>query len=126
MAMSEESEKRMAAQIAKIMALICLRNTKLEDLHSGRVPTTKTGDFSDVMVVDANGNKIPWNKVSRCNNDEMRDLMREIVNRLYTFHLKGNEPDFRKEVNKWASYAEKWDEPELDDFYVQKQWKEKE
>ena len=123
MAMSQESEKRMAADMAKIMTMICVRNTRLENLHAGIVPTSNTGDFSDVMVVDADGNKIPWNDVSHFDDNEMRELIREIVNRLYTFHLKGNDPDFRNVINKWAPIAQKWDEPELDDFYVQKQWK---
>jgi hypothetical protein len=124
MAMSQESEKRMAADMAKIMAMICVRNTRLENLHAGIVPTSNTGDFSDVMVVDADGNKIPWNDVSHFDDNEMRELIREIVNRFYTFHLKGNDPDFRKVINKWAPIAQKWDEPELDDFYVQKQCEE--
>ena len=124
MAMSQESEKRMAADMAKIMTMICVRNTRLENLHAGIVPTSNTGDFSDVMVVDAGGNKIPWNDVSHFDDNEMRELIREIVNRFYTFHLKGNDPDFRKVINKWAPIAQKWDEPELDDFYVQKQCEE--
>ena len=122
MAMSQESEKRMAADMAKIMAMLCVRNTRLENIHTGIVPASNTGDFSDVMVVDADDNKIPWNDVSHFDDNEMRELIREIVNRLYTFHLKGNDPDFRKLINKWAPIAKKWDEPELDDFYVQKQW----
>ena len=122
MAMSQESEKRMAADMAKIMAMLCVRNTRLENIHTGIVPASNTGDFSDVMVVDADDNKIPWNDVSHFDDNEMRELIREIVNRLYTFHLKGNDPDFRKLINKWAPIAQKWDEPELDGFYVQKQW----
>jgi hypothetical protein len=31
-----------------------------------------TGDGSDVFVVDADGNKIPWNKVSRISQEEMK------------------------------------------------------
>ena len=125
MAKSQEIEKRMAADMAKIMTMICVRNTRLENLHAGIVPTSNTGDFSDVMVVDADGNKIPWTDVSHFDDNEMRELIREIVNRLYTFHLKGNDPYFRKVINKWAPIAQKWDEPEIDDFYVQKQWEDK-
>ena len=105
--------------MAKIMTMICVRNTRLENLHAGIVPTSNTGDFSDVMVVDADGNKIPWNDVSHFDDNEMRELIREIVNRLYTFHLKGNDPDFSKLINKWAPIAQKWDEPEVDEFYLE-------
>ena len=37
------------------------------------------------MVVDADGRRIPWPEVSRFDDDEMRYLMREIVNKIYTF-----------------------------------------
>ena len=45
----------MVANLARIMAMMCVRNTKLEDLHAGVVPVSKTGDFSDVVVIDADG-----------------------------------------------------------------------
>ncbi len=48
--MKEADEKRIAARLAKLMAIICVRNTRIEDLHSGTVPVTHTGDFSDVSA----------------------------------------------------------------------------
>ncbi|MFT3691273.1 hypothetical protein [Paenirhodobacter sp.] len=49
--MKRMNEER-ATALAKGMAMICVRNTIREDLHAGRVPITKTGDFSDVHVID--------------------------------------------------------------------------
>jgi hypothetical protein len=112
--MKKEAEKRIAAKLAKAMAMICMRNTLLEDLHAGPGPVTRTGDYSDVEVLDADGNRIPWSEVSRINDDEMRDLMRQIVNRLYTFHLSSDDPGLRSEIDRWMTVAGKWDEPELD------------
>lgn len=112
--MNENDEKRIAANLAKAMAMICVRNSKLEDLHAGPVPVTRTGDYSDVMVLDAGGNRIPWTDVSRIDDDEMRDLMRQIVNRIYTFYLKSDEPGLHAEVDRWMSVVGKWDEPEID------------
>ncbi len=112
--MNMDAEKRIAAQLAKAMAMICVRNTLLEDLHAGPGPVTRTGDYSDVVVQDADGNRIPWSEVSRINDDEMRDLMRQIVNRLYTFHLNSEDPGLRSEIDRWMTVAGKWDEPELD------------
>ena len=64
----------------------------LEDMHAGIVPVTRTGDFSDVTVVDADGRRIPWPEVSHFDDEAMRDLMRDIVDRLYVFegycHIK--------------------------------------
>ena len=116
--MNKKGEKRIAVSIAKIMTMMCVRNTKLETIHAGVVPISKTGDFSDVMVVDADGREIPWTEVSHFDDDTMRDLMRQIVNRLYTFQLKTDDPHFQKLIDRWASVAEKWDDPELDEFFL--------
>lgn len=112
--MNEDDEKRIAAKLARIMAMLCVRNTQLEMLHSGLAPVTRTGDYSDVFVVDADGRRIPWVEVSRIDDAEMRALMREIVNRLYTFHLKANDPKLQAQIERWMSVATKWDEPEID------------
>ena len=85
--MSENSnpDVQLASLLVSTMALLCVRNTALEDIHAGRVPVTRTGDYSDVTVVDADGRRIPWPQVSHFDDDAMRDLMREIVDKLYTF-----------------------------------------
>ena len=83
------------------MATICDRNSMLEDLHAGPVPVTKTGDYSDVFVIDADGNRIPWGSVSRLDDDEMRDLMRQVVKRLYAFQTCFAEPQFQAGIDKW-------------------------
>ena len=112
--MNEEAEKRIAAKLAKAMAILCVRNSRLEDLHAGTVPVTKTGDWSDVLVLDADGNRIPWRDVSRIDDDEMQALMRDVVNRLYTFQLHAGNPVMQAEIEKWLSVAGKWDEPQID------------
>jgi hypothetical protein len=96
------------------MAMICVRNSSLEDLHAGQVPTTRTGDYSDVFVVDADDRRIPWSDVSRIDDDEMRALMRDVVNRLYTFHLCAEEPGLQAAITRWMAVASRWDEPALD------------
>ena len=93
--MTNDLERKIASVLSKAMALICVRNTCLETLHAGPGVVSLTGDYSDVIVTDANGREIPWSEVSRISDDEMRDLMREIVNRLYTFQLRVGEQEFR-------------------------------
>ena len=112
--MNKDAEKRIAAKLAKTMAMLCVRNTQLEAIHAGKTPVTKTGDWSDVTVVDADGNRIPWTGVSHISDDEMRNLMRDIVNRIYTFHLCADEPGLQAEIERWMEVAAKWDEPEID------------
>jgi hypothetical protein len=61
-------------RLAKVMALQCFRNTHLENLHAGMSPSSETGDFSDVKVVSPYG-EIPWTRVSRFDDHEMKELM---------------------------------------------------
>ena len=58
--MNGADEKRIAAKLAKTLAMLCVRNTALEGLHAGTTPVSKTGDYSDVVVIDAEGREIPW------------------------------------------------------------------
>lgn len=112
--MKKHDEKRIAAKLAKTMALLCVRNTHLETVHAGKTPITRTGDWSDVTVVDADGKQIPWTEVSHVSDHEMRNLMRDIINRIYTFHLCANDPRLQAEIDRWMAVAETRDEPELD------------
>ena len=96
------------------MAMMCVRNTELENIHAGLTPVTRTGDYSDVKVIDADGREIPWPEVSHFDDDAMRDLMRQVVNRLYSFQLLAGDPGFQEWMARWETVARKWDEPELD------------
>ena len=116
--MNENDEERIAAHLAKAMAMMCVRNTELEDIHAGLTPVTRTGDYSDVTVVDADGRRLPWPDVSHFDNDTMRDLMRQVVNRLYTFHLLAGDPRIQDSIARWETVARKWDEPELDEGFL--------
>jgi hypothetical protein len=71
-------------RLAKHMVLQCFRNSRLEDLHAGISPSSAAGDFFDVQVSSPYGT-IPWPEVSRFNDDEMKDLMIDVVNRAYRF-----------------------------------------
>src|SRR5215469_1920374 len=71
-------------RLAKYMVLQCFRNSVLEDLHAGVSPSSAAGDYSDVTVSSPYG-VIPWNKVSRFNDDEMKRLMIDVVDRAYRF-----------------------------------------
>jgi hypothetical protein len=71
-------------RLAKYMVLQCFRNSMLEDLHAGTSPSSASGDYFDVTVSSPYG-VIPWAKVSRLNDDEMKRLMIDVVNRAYRF-----------------------------------------
>ena len=112
--MNRDDEKRIAARMAKTLAMMCVRNTGLETLHSGVVPVTQTGDYSDVRVIDADGREIAWNDVSHLDDDQMRALMKEIVNRVYTFYISIDDEEFRDRIDRWAWLTDCWDEPDSD------------
>src|SRR5213596_3794070 len=84
-----------ATKLAQMLAFHCVRNSYLEDLHAGIFPSSQTGDYTDVKVVSPYG-EIAWNQLGRISDEEMKPLMEEIVDRLYTFLvllLEGGEPD---------------------------------
>ena len=109
--------------LIRFIADKAIRNS-LEDLHSGIFPSTKTGDYSDVKVITPYG-EIPWNKLSRFNDKELRELMLEIETKLHnTFSslipkliLNSDGPDslmeklekiYEKGVS-WDVCKEEWD-----------------
>lgn len=84
----------------------CVRNTFLEALHSGMVPDSATGDYSDVKVVTPFG-EIPWSQLSRISDAEMKQLMIEITNKVYTFLTY-------PEDLATLGPASRWNKPEID------------
>jgi len=111
------NRKEMTAQkLAKLFVSVCFRNTFLEDLHAGFGPFSKTGDYSDVKVVTPD-REIPWSNLSRISDEEMKKLMKECVDKMYTMLVRifeeGDEDFLRLcvEQNKKALYE--WDEPKI-------------
>ena len=71
-------------RLAKYLVLQCVRNSQLEDLHAGIAPSSATGDYADVIVTSPFGT-IPWPRVSRLNDEEMKQLVIDVVDRTYQF-----------------------------------------
>ncbi|MDF0543765.1 hypothetical protein PX699_15545 [Sphingobium sp. H39-3-25] len=84
----------------------CVRNTFLEDLHAGTVPDSASGDYSDVKVVTPFG-EIPWTRLSRISDVEMKTLMIEITNKVFTFLT------YAEELGALEGAA-RWNRPEID------------
>jgi hypothetical protein len=88
-----------------------VRNTSLKSLHAGTLPSSNVPDYSDVKVVSPYG-EIPWNHLSRISDDEMRLLMKEVVNKIYSVLLRMDDPEFIKRLNRFGKLmAYNWDEP---------------
>jgi hypothetical protein len=119
------SGKKAKSEFSKIMAAACVRRGYLEKLHCGITPVTRTGDYSDVKVIDADGRTIPWNQVSRINQDEMKTLMIGVVNRIHTFLARTllsrtDDDEFCQALSRAAvPWTKAWDEPKyLPDFLM--------
>jgi hypothetical protein len=69
---------------AKSLVETCMRNSELENLHAGITPDSATGDYTDVKVVTPYG-EIPWAQLSRISDAEMKVLMIDVVDRVYTY-----------------------------------------
>lgn len=112
-------DKPLTPLLAKAIAALCVRNTFLEDLHSGTTPSSKSGDYSDVKVVTPYG-EIPWRNLSRISDAEMKRLMKEIVDKIYTFLCRQGEPAFLEAFLRLGSmYSDRWDEPQMQEEFVQ-------
>ena len=119
------SQKKSQSEYAKLMAAACVRRGYLEILHEGIPPITRTGDYSDVKVIDAEGREIPWNQVSRIDQDEMKTLITGVVNRIHTFLARTlfsatEDKAFHQALDRAAApWTKAWDEPEyLPDFLM--------
>lgn len=116
--MSKKSNDDIEQKIAKALAVVCVRDSYLEKLHQGIEPHTEAGDYSDVKVVTPEG-EIPWNEVAKISQDEMKTLMKIVVNRLFTYLKHEGDIEFN---DKFYEYARKrvynWDDGEFDNFMM--------
>jgi hypothetical protein len=113
------------SEFAKLMTAACVRRGYLEKLHAGFPPATRSGDYSDVKVIDAEGREIPWNQVSRINQEEMKTLISGVVNRIHTFLVRTlfsatEDKAFQQALDRAAApWTKAWDEPQyLPDFLM--------
>jgi hypothetical protein len=114
-----DMNEEIARRLAVAMAVSCVRNTSIEDIHAGIEPHSPSGDYSDVKVVTPVG-EIPWPKVSRIRDDEMRAFMKQVVDRLYTVLLRLDDPPFVERIDQYARRMTRaWDAPKkVEDWFT--------
>ena len=106
-------DKKNARVLAKALAVWCVRNTFLETLHAGKTAESRLGDYSDVKVITPT-REIPWTELSRISDDEMRTLMKEVVNKLYTALVNLDDEAFMAALLPYgARQTLRRDEPEI-------------
>jgi hypothetical protein len=94
-------------KLAKLFVLAVFRNGEIEEVHGGKSCPTCHGH----------------SEYSHISQDEMRDIMRDAVNKVYTlFKIANEEPDqfFSRIQELLYSYRrlmgnnDQWDEPQID------------
>ena len=60
------------------------------------------------------GRCIPWPEVSHFDEDAMRELMRQVVDRLYTFQELAENPRLLRLMERWSTVTRHWDKPKMD------------
>tara|TARA_B100001989_G_scaffold252620_1_gene235361 strand:+ start:465 stop:830 length:366 start_codon:yes stop_codon:yes gene_type:complete len=105
-----------AAQELAIVLGSVVRNSYLEDLHAGKFPESHCPNYSDVKVVSPYG-EVPWSEISRLDDVEMKKLIKQIVNRIYTTLRYMNEPDVLIQLDFLQKLANDFDEPEIDEDF---------
>lgn len=99
-------ERRDTERLAQAIVEICVRNTGLENLHAGIFPRSASGDYADVTIVTPYGD-IPWIRASRISDEEMKTLMVEVVDRVFTYL------SFPEELGGVRTATKDWDRPRL-------------
>ena len=69
--MKARNEKRVAARMARIMAMLSMRNMQLQTRHAGMTTATRTCDCSGLLTVEADGGRIHWTEISRLAENDM-------------------------------------------------------
>jgi hypothetical protein len=96
--------------LAKRIAWNCVRNSSLDALRAGVYPRSASADYSDVKVITPFG-EIPWTEVSRISSEEMQALMHEVVDKIYTVLVMGENIPLRDPPHSW-------EEPKLDHSFL--------
>lgn len=98
-------------RLAKFMAQQCFRNSHIEEIHAGKEPQSKIGDYSDVIVHTPTGD-IPWTVLSRITQDEMKTLNKEVADKCLVFlKLLLGEPKVLLDGIKCIDFVPDWDTP---------------
>lgn len=122
---NRSKEERALAIVTKRMVVNCVRNTVLKHFHAGKAPVTKTKDGSDIKIIDAEGTEYRWDEVSRITDPEMKEFIKQVVDRTYTFLNFWEDEEFQKLMNRYEASTRKWDSPQIDKGMLGKELTEK-
>ncbi len=116
--------KEKSAQLLALgIALNCVRNTSIENIHAGASPDAANNDYSNVFVATEKS-QVPWDKASRITDVEMKAFMIEVTNKIYTVLMNLDDQEF---IQKFEDRARRstigWNKAEyLKDWFKKKKF----
>ncbi len=78
-------ERLVAKKMAKALAFLCLNEHFKLPLHNGKNPVSKTGDYTDVFVTDAEGKQTTWCQTCRVSFHERDLIVQDVTKGIYDF-----------------------------------------
>ncbi len=104
--------KEKSAQLLALgIALNCVRNTSIENIHAGASPDAVNDDYSNVFI-GTEESRVPWDNASRITDVEMKAFMIEVTNKIYTVLMNLDDEEF---IQKFEDRARRstigWNKP---------------
>jgi hypothetical protein len=97
--MNPSPARKQLAREAKAIVALAFRNGPIENVHAGRRCPTCSGHSG----------------YSRITDDEMKSIMKNAVNRLYSlFCMKSEDPaQYESQIEFGSRYTARWDDPDV-------------
>lgn len=106
-------ERLVAKRMAKALAFLCLDEHLKQPLHNGKKPLSKTGDYTDVFITDAEGRRIIWCQACRVSALEKTRMVEDVVTGIYDFLLNVETEGYARRLEEAYKASKDWNEPRL-------------
>lgn len=104
-------ERLVAKKMAKALAFLCLNKHFKLPLHNGCSPVSKTGDYSDVFITDAEGRQMIWCQACRVSYQEREMMVKDVANGIYDFLLNIETDSYTRRLEDAYLASVHWKEP---------------
>ncbi len=103
-------ERIVAKKMAKSLAFLCLNEHFKRPLHNGSVPVSKTGDYTDIFITDAEGHRLAWNRTCRVSFYEREMMLEDVADGIYDFLLNIETTSYTRRLEKAYQTFVHWKE----------------
>lgn len=103
-------ERIVAKKMAKALAFLCLTEHFKLPLHNGSFPVSKTGDYTDVFVTDAEGHRTIWCQTCRVSYHEREMMIEDVADGIYDFLLNIETDSYARKLEDAYGASVRWKE----------------